>query len=125
MNKKKIALSLAVSMLLSSPLYGCNTKNDVTDKDKKEAQQQQSVYVNPFMYYPNSFFQGYYMNNGVRTNTDYYGWHSWTAPTSGVKSPYTSSSSNVKSSSGGIKPTSGHITSKSGYSGVHAGSVSG
>lgn len=127
MDKKKIALGLVVSMLVSSPLYGC-TQNNITDKDKEEAQQQQSTYTAPFVYYPYSFFQGYSVNNGVRSNVDYYGWHSWTTPTKGVSSPYTNantSSSSIKGSNGGVSSSSDHIGSGSSYSGVHGGSAAG
>ncbi|AGK96118.1 hypothetical protein [Clostridium pasteurianum] len=128
MDKKKIALSLVVSMLVASPLYGCGQKN-ITDKDKEEAQQQQSNYSAPFVYYPYSFFQGYTVNNGARGNVDFFGWHSWTTNTTGVNSPYTSSNSSIKGSSGGVSSSStSHIGSSSdsgGYSGVHGGSAAG
>lgn len=126
MNKKKTALCLIISMLVSSPLYGCTHK--VTDKDKDDADQQQTSYTQPFVYYPNSFFTGYKVNNGAKSNVDFYGWHSWVNSTNGVVSPYTSSNQN------NIKPTNGGITSGSSgggggsihsYSGVHAGSVAG
>lgn len=127
MDKKKVALGLIVTVLVGAPLYHIY---NVTDIDKQDAQQQQTAYTYPFVYYPNSFFQGYRVGagNGFKdfkyNNVDFYGWHSWTNSTKGVISPYTSSNSSIKGSSGGVI-TSGHVGSAGGYSGVHAGSIAG
>ncbi|AJA47276.1 hypothetical protein CPAST_c11760 [Clostridium pasteurianum DSM 525 = ATCC 6013] len=122
MDKKKIALGLVVSMLVASPLYGC--QNGITDKDKEEAEQQQSGYSAPFTYYPNSFFRGYTVNNGVKSNVDFFGWHSWTNSSTEVNSPYTNSSTSIKGTKGGVTSIDGS-TSSSHYSGVHGGSATG
>ncbi|ADK14903.1 hypothetical protein [Clostridium ljungdahlii] len=124
MNKKKAALGLIISALVGSSIYTYN-QNYITEQDQENAAQQQSGCTSPFVYYPNSFFKGYKVSNGGKSNVDFYGWHSWTNSTSGVVSPYTSSNiSSIKTSNGGVTSSSDHI-STSGYSGVHAGSVAG
>lgn len=123
MDKRKIALIMVVSMLAASPLYGC--QNNITDKDKEEAEQQQATYSSPFIYYPNTFFRGYSVNNGVRSDVDFFGWHSWTNSSAGVTSPYTSSSTSVKGTKGGVTTIGSSSSESSHYSGVHAGSSAG
>lgn len=126
MNRKKAALGLIISVLVGSSAYYVYDENRISDQDQKDAAQQQSACTSPFVYYPNRFFQGYKVSNGVKSSVDFYGWHSWKNSTSGVVSPYTSSNlDGMKASNGGVTSSSSHIGGTSGYSGVHAGSIAG